>query len=67
MQVDTHIAGAYCVVWINPEEYIEARKDLRKPDLTFLEYVRNGQIRTRATVHNDFAPKSITQWMKELI
>lgn len=65
MRVDTHISGSHCVVWLGRDHYIDARKDTRRPHLTFIELVRNGQVYLRDTVDNTFAPERITHYMKE--
>ena len=65
MKTVTHIAGATCVVFKNNEHYLEARKDARRPHLTFIEIVRCGQVYLREAVDNVFAPERIAYYMRE--
>jgi hypothetical protein len=39
--------------------YIDARKDVRHPDKSFIEVVREGFVRYRTTVPNTHAPEVI--------
>lgn len=66
MQVDRHIAGSHCVVWLtrNKEHYIDARKGWGEG--TLIEVVRNGQVtRTIGVAHDDRAPEMILMVAKE--
>lgn len=65
MKVETHIGGAHCVIWRTREHYIDCRKDARRPHLTCIEVVRNGQVYLRDTVENAFAPERVAHYMRE--
>lgn len=65
-QVNPHISDSHVVVYLNRDEYIDARKDARLPDYSVVEYVRWGQVRNTVTVRNDRAAEYITDLMKEL-
>jgi hypothetical protein len=52
-------------VFKNKGHYLEARKDVRKPHLTFIESVRCGQVYLRDVVDNVFAPERIAYYMQE--
>lgn len=64
MKVDTHISGSQCVVWRTKEHYIDARRDARRPHLTFIEVVRNGRVYLRDTVGLCDTPKRIVELMR---
>lgn len=52
--VMTHIAGSKCVVLLgSSEHYIDARQDVRYPNLSFIEVVRSGFVRHYETCHDD--------------
>lgn len=61
MKTLTSIGGSFCVVELNASgsHYIDSRKDVRQPDMSFVEVVRDGQVRYRATVPNSKAPEVI--------
>lgn len=68
------IAGSYVVVLIgtprrcsHDRTYIDARKDVRTPDSSHIEYVRGGQVRHRETVPNTQAPERIMQMVRNII
>lgn len=67
MQVLTYIAGSYLVVKISDdfEHYIEARKDLRYPNFSFIEVVKGGQVLCRSVIHNSRAAEKIVQLIAE--
>lgn len=64
MKVDTGIAGSYCVVWINDNHYLDARKDVRASHLTFIELVRDGQVYFRDAVLSSEAPEHIIEHIR---
>ena len=67
MQVETHIAGSHCVVWLHlsKEHYIDARR-AKDGQGTHIEVVRNGQVtRRRSIAHSDRAPEMILMIAKE--
>jgi hypothetical protein len=45
-------------------EYIDARKDVRYPDFSFIEVVRNGQCIYRESEHNKRAAELIIKLIK---
>lgn len=65
VQVHTHYAGAYCVVFKHPDHYIDARKDARVPGYSFIDVVRNGQVYYRESVRNEEAPETILRLIRE--
>ena len=67
MKVETHISGSRCVVFKTNEHYLDARTDVRRPWLTFIEIVRNGRVYLRDTVDNVHAPERIAYYMKEVM
>ena len=70
MKVLNHISGSYCVVELGPDSYIDAQKDARYPDHTFIEVVQGGHCRKRVCVHNTHlggAPEEIIKLMRETI
>jgi hypothetical protein len=66
MKVANFISGSNCVVILGEDHYLDARKDTRRPHLTFIEVVRNGQVYKRDTVDNNFAPERIVNIIEEL-
>lgn len=67
------IAGSYVVVLLgtprwcpHDQAYIDARKDVRTPDHSHIEYVRAGQVRHRETVPNTRAPGRIIDMVRNL-
>lgn len=64
MKTSKAIAGSYVVVWKNAQHYIDARKDVRYPNMSFIEVVRDGFVRQRLQVPNDRAPETIVELMK---
>ncbi len=63
-RVLTHIAGSKVVVELGHDEYIDARKDVRTPNFSHIEYVRGGRVKYRLSLHDIHAPKMICQWMR---
>lgn len=67
-RVCRHIAGSFCVIqfprtdW-DVDLYIDARKDRRQPNYTFIEVVLNGRVKMRETIHNSEAPARIIELM----
>lgn len=51
--------GSYVVVHITPDIYIDARKSEVYPNVSFIEEVVNGKVKTCYTVPNEFAPETI--------
>ena len=65
MKTLTDIGGSHCVVQKHRDHYLDARKDIRKPDTTFIEVVRSGQVYLRDEVPNDRAPERIAELMRQ--
>lgn len=65
MKVDRHIAGSHVVVHQTPNTYIDARKDVRYPNSSFIEVVRSGRVVHRRTVNNLDAPETIVDIMRK--
>ena len=65
MKVEADIGGSNVVVWINPSLYIDARKDIRYPGVSFIEVVRNGHVVQDKTAIEKDAPETIIELMKE--
>ena len=66
IHVDTHIAGAHCAIWKDPEHYIDCRKGkVYGAPVTNIECVRDGQVYRRVQVFDSSAPERIVQIMKE--
>lgn len=65
MKVETHSAGSICVVWNTKNHYIDVRKDVRRPHLSFIEVVKNGRVYIYDTVDNIFAPERIIYYIKQ--
>lgn len=63
-KVMRHISGSYCVVFLGPDEYIDARKNLRFPKETFFEHVRGGHAQRYARLPNEIAPEFICAVMR---
>lgn len=66
MHVDRHIGGSHCVITLRPGLYIDARKDARHPDKSFIEVVRAGRVRYRCTVPDYAAPRYLIELAKSL-
>lgn len=66
MIVHTSIGGSVCVVQLTPdwEHYIDARKDVRYPYCSVLEFVAHGQVRKRSLTTNEEAPRIICDWLR---
>ena len=66
MKVHANIGGSYVVVYLNPQmsEYIDARKDVRHPDFSFIEVVRDGQCIYRESEHNKRAAELIIKLIR---
>ncbi len=68
MQVHTGIGGSHLVVQLRPnhfEYYIDSRKDVRYPGWSFIEVVRQGQVRLHDSVRDSEAPERIIKLMRE--
>jgi Zn ribbon nucleic-acid-binding protein len=50
LTVTRHIAGARCVIYRNPEHYIDVRKDARTPRYETAECVRQGRVYRRQPI-----------------
>lgn len=64
MKVETHIGGSDVVVWLGRDHYIDARRDVRKPDFRLIEVVRNGHVYLSEYVGLCDAPKKIVAYMR---
>ena len=64
MKVETHIAGSDVVVWLGRDHYIDARRDVRRPHVRYIELVRNGRAYSREYVFLRDAPKKIVEYMR---
>ena len=64
-RVETGHGGSYCVVWKTPGHYLEARKDVRMPNHSQVELVRQGRVYMHLTIRNEEAPERIVRFMKE--
>lgn len=61
-----HIAGSKCVVQLgSSEHYIDARQDVRCPNVSFIEVVIGGKVCYRETCHDGRAPARIIELIKE--
>ncbi len=72
ISVSKYIGGSYCVVHLSPHFwdeglYIDARKDVRQPDYSFIEVVKNGRVIWSQVDHNDQAPEQIISLMRCLV
>lgn len=61
--VSTSVAGSFCVVELNDDYYIDARKDVRYPNQTRLEVVKSGQVTKTIFLLNTEAPEMIVYWI----
>ena len=59
LAVRADFSGSYVVVHDGTQHYIEARKDCRYPDQSFIEHVCGGQVQNKLTVPNEDAPEVI--------
>lgn len=73
LTVRTDIAGSYVVVLLgenrwcpHDQAYIDARKDVRTPDVSHIEYVRGGRVRHRESVPNLQAPARIIGMIRNI-
>ena len=67
LHVDTHISGSHCVVWKNPQHYLDCRKGNARDGtpVTNIEAVRGGQVYLRKQVLDSAAPEEIIQMIRE--
>lgn len=66
LEVLTHVGGSYLVVQlVGKDHYLDARKDVRTPDLSHIEVVRSGQVYFRENIYNKDAPARIIELVKE--
>lgn len=73
LTVRRDISGSHVVVFFGPNPwnpndpaYIDARKDTRYPNHSFIECVRAGQVRHKECVHNDNAPERIMEMVRNI-
>lgn len=66
MNVQRDIGGSHCVITLRPGFYIDARKDVRHPDKSFIEVVRAGRVRYRCTVADYDAPRFLIALARSL-
>lgn len=65
MKVLDHISGSNVTVLKNSEHYIDARRDVRTPGVSYIEIVRNGRVYHREEISDTDAPKRVVELMKE--
>jgi hypothetical protein len=65
MKVQSH-GGSFVVVYLssNMDYYIEARKDFRYPNFSFIEVVKGGQVIHRYIEHNSCAAEHVVQLIR---
>lgn len=66
MNVQRDIGGSHCVITLRPGLYIDARKDVRHLDKSFIEVVRDGRVRYRCTVADYDAPRYLIELAKSM-
>lgn len=66
MHVQRDIGGSHCVITLRVGHYIDARKDVRHPDKSFIEVVRDGRVRYRCTVADHDAPRFLIALARSL-
>jgi hypothetical protein len=66
VKVHANVGGSFVVVYLNPQmsTYIDARKDIRHPDFSFIEVVRNGKRVHEEIAHNNRAAELIIDFIK---
>lgn len=68
MLVNKNVGGSHLVVFANHgRHYLDARKDVRHPNHSFIEIVKDGFVKHKQVVHNDKAPQEIVKLMKEYL
>jgi hypothetical protein len=63
-----HAAGSHVVVVFHGlGGYIDARKDVRHPERSVIEYVSRGQAKFVDNIHNSVAPEYIMRLVRDLL
>lgn len=65
LAVRADISGSCVVVHDGTQHYIEARKNCRYPDQSFIKHVWGGQVQNYLTVPNEDAPEVIVALMRK--
>lgn len=67
MRVRTDIGGSWVVIDLNNfGHYVDARKDVRHPDCSFIERVAGGRVIERYREHNSQAAETIMKMIRRL-